>query len=175
MTHRLALLLSAAVLWSCGGDAEKPAAGAKPKPASTPRADGIDAVAERVMDEIPGCAPDVTHPVTPEMEKDGVVAVRTGICEDEILEGMIVYEFEDPEAAEGLRQAYWLIDDPKAKDGEVVVNGKVFCSEEFKGDKDSVTCMLVVGKYILIADGKTGRDTAAVMDQRMGAFARAAE
>ena len=179
MTPRHALLpvFAAATLLSCGGGEKEPAA-EKPRAkasAPAPRADDVNGVAERVMDEVPGCTPDQTEGVTAAGKKDGLVAIRTGICEDGVLEGVTLYEFRDEKASAKHRESYWLLDNPDAKDGELVASGNVVCQEEFRGGKDSVNCMLVVKQYILLAHGKRGADTSAVMDRRMGALARAAE
>ena len=172
---RVTAVLAACVIAGCGGEAaekrERAAA-----PAKTPeRADGVDTVAERVMEEVPGCTPDETDPVTPDGKKVGVVAIRTGICEDSILDAATVIEFRDAKSAKKQRRAYWLLDDPQAKDGELVANGNVVCHEQFKGGKDLVNCMLVVNEYIVVGYGRRGKDTSAVMDERIGALGRAAE
>ena len=181
MTLRLALLLSAGVLVSCGGDhEEREPAAAKAKTTATasatpePPPDGVDTVAERVMEEVPGCTPDETVRLR-SWKREGVVAIRTGICEDKVLDAVTVFEFRSEKAARGSQEDYGLIDHPDAKDGAIVGSGNVRCHEESRGGKDWVTCMLRVRRYILIGHGRPGRDTDAVMNRRMGAIARAAE
>ena len=166
---------------SCGGEAEKrePTAAkakatAKATSTAQPRAEGIDAVAERVMEEVPGCTPDETMRLGP-WKREGAVGIRTGICEDKILDAVTVFEFRSEKAARGSEEDYGLIDHPDAKDGAIVGSGNVRCHEESRGGKDWVTCMLRVREYILIGHGRPGRDTDAVMNRRMGAIARAAE
>ena len=169
-------VLVACVLAGCGGSSEERTPSAKAKPATTsqPRAEGIDAVAERVMEEVPGCTPDETAKLG-SWKRAGAVAIRTGICEDKVLDAVTVFEFRDVKAARANQEDYALIDDQNAKNGPVVGSGNVRCHEETLGRKDLVNCMLRVREYIFLAHGKPGRNTDAVMNQRMAAIARAAE
>ena len=169
-------LVVACMLAGCGGSSGESTSPAKAKPATTaqPRAEGIDAVAERVMEEVPGCTPDETAKVG-SWKRAGAVAIRTGICEDKVLDAVTVFEFRDVKAARANQEDYALIDDQNAKNGSVVGSGNVRCHEETLRGKDLVNCMLRVREYILIAHGNPGRDTDAVMNRRMAALARAAE
>ncbi len=177
--RRFAGLMIACLVAGCGGedDGERvPVAKTKAKAAKTPQPppDGVDTVAERVMEEVPGCTPDETAKLG-SWRRAGAVAIRTGICEDAVLDAVTVFEFRSEKAAHANQEDYALIDDQGAKNGPVVASGKVRCHEESVGRKDLVNCMLRVRKYILLAHGRPGRDTDAVMNRRMAAIARAAE
>ena len=179
MMRATSVLLLVCVLAGCGGEDANPAPAAKAKaktaPKPKPPADGIDTVAERAMEEVPGCTPDETSRIHPSWKKAGVVAIRTGVCEDKVLDGVTIFEFRDAKAARASQEDYALIDDPSSKDGPVVGSGNVRCHEQTRRRRDAVNCMLRLREYILIAHGRLGVDTDGVMNKRMAALGRAAE